>query len=148
MWFITFNGDGQNDPTDIPMMIDALLGCDLVCGYRKHRQDPWWRLAMSRIANAVRKRLCGDGMRDSCCALKVYRRACLDKIKLYDGMHRFLPALFHIEGYRIREIPVRHRPRTTGRSKYPCYRRLWKPIVDLWVVTWMRRRHLHYRVES
>lgn len=145
---ITLDGDGQNLPADIPLLINALDGFDLVCGYRMQRQDPWWRLTLSRIANAVRSRLCGDGMRDSCCALKVYRKACLQQIKLFDGMHRFLPALFHIEGYRIREIPVRHRPRTAGRSKYPFYRRILKPIIDLLAVTWMRWRHLQGNIGS
>jgi dolichol-phosphate mannosyltransferase len=145
---ITLDGDRQNDPTDIPQMIAALQQCDLVCGRRMRRQDNWWRLIFSAVANTVRKRICDDGIHDAGCALKAFRRDCLPHIKLFDGMHRFLPALFRLEGYRVREIPVRHRPRTAGRSKYPWYRRLLKPLIDLCAVAWMRKRHLGYRVES
>lgn len=139
---ITLDGDGQNDPSDIPRLIETLRDCDLVCGYRVDRQDPWWRKGVSRVANGVRQRLCGDGVQDTCCALKAFRRPCLDKITWFDGMHRFLPALFHMAGFRIRELPVHHRPRIAGRSKYPCTRRLIRPLVDLCGIIWMRRRHL------
>lgn len=145
---ITLDGDRQNDPADIPKLIHALTTCDLVCGYRVDRCDRWLKKATSRVANAIRSRICRDGIRDTGCSLKIFRSRCLRSIKLYDGMHRFLPALFLIEGFRVQEVAVSHRKRLNGQSKYPLHTRLLKPITDMLVVAWMRRRHLNYHAES
>ncbi len=147
-FIITLDGDRQNDPADIPKLLAAMDDCDMACGSRKRRRDNWWRRIVSRSANAIRRRVCRDGMIDNNCSLKVYRASCLHKIKMYEGMHRFLPALFIIEGFRIKEIPVNHRERQRGNSKYNILNRGLNTIFDLVAVFWMRRRHLRYEIES
>lgn len=143
---ITLDGDRQNDPADIPKLLAEMDHCDMACGSRQRRRDTWWRRIVSRSANAVRRRVCRDGMKDNNCSLKVYRTSCLQKIKMYEGMHRFLPALFIIEGFRIREIPVNHRERQRGKSKYNMLNRGVNTIFDLFAVFWMRRRHLRFEI--
>lgn len=145
---ITMDGDRQNDPHDIPKLVEAIKGHDLVCGFRRKRRDPWLKRSCSRLANFVRKRCCADGMQDTGCSLKIYRTESLRKIKIYQGMHRFLPALFVIEGCRIREIPVHHRARVKGKTKYNLFNRNWNTIMDMLAVWWMRSRHLHYKIEE
>ena len=144
---ITLDGDGQNDPADIPLMLEAMDDSDLVCGRRQSRRDPIWKKGISLLANTIRSRVCKDGMHDTGCSLKIYRRSCLEKIKLYHGLHRFLPALFTIEGFRTREVPVHHRARQRGKTKYHFFNRLFGPICDLFAVYWMRKKHLRYRIE-
>lgn len=144
---ITMDGDRQNDPADIPKMVAEAQHCDLVCGHRHRRRDPWTKKITSRLANFVRKRICQDGVQDTGCSLKVYRTQCLRKIKMYQGMHRFLPALFDIEGFSIKEIPVNHRPRAKGVTKYNIFNRSFNTICDMWAVRWMRKRHLNYQIE-
>lgn len=145
---ITLDGDRQNDPQDIPKMVEAATKYDLVCGVRTNRKDPWHKKITSKIANFMRSRLCHDHVQDTGCSLKVYRTECLKKIKMYNGMHRFLPALFSIEGFSIKEIPVHHRPRTQGVTKYNFFNRSFKPIVDMLAVRWMRKRQLHYKISG
>ncbi|MDR3624681.1 MAG: glycosyltransferase family 2 protein [Chlamydiales bacterium] len=145
---ITLDGDMQNDPHDIPALIDAVATCDLVCGVRINRHDPFSKRWISRISNFIRSRICQDGMRDTGCSLKIYRKACLSKIKMYHGMHRFLPALFKIEGFRLKEIPVNHRDRTKGKSNYHFFNRSIRPLVDMFAVLWMRKRHLYYTIKE
>lgn len=142
---ITLDGDRQNDPADIPKMVQAIETCDLVCGQRVKRKDPWTKKITSRLANFVRSRLCHDQVQDTGCSLKVYRTQCLHQIKMYNGMHRFLPALFGIEGFRVKEIPVNHRPRTKGVTKYNFFNRSFNTIVDMLAVRWMRKRQLRYQ---
>jgi dolichol-phosphate mannosyltransferase len=144
---ITMDGDRQNDPHDIPKLVAAMDGYDLVCGCRVNRQDPWSKKITSWIANYVRGRLCQDGVQDTGCSLKVYRTQSLRSIKMYQGMHRFLPALFSIEGFRIKEVPVNHRPRTRGTTKYNFFNRSFNTVADMWAVRWMRKRHLKYSIE-
>lgn len=144
---ITLDGDLQNDPADIPRLIKAMENCDLVCGYRENRNDPWHKKITSFIANAIRSRVCQDGMRDTGCSLKIYRRSCLKNIKMYQGMHRFLPALFKIEGFRLAELPVNHRKRVYGKTKYSLWNRSFNTIADMWAVRWMRQRHLNYQIK-
>jgi dolichol-phosphate mannosyltransferase len=145
---ITLDGDRQNDPTDIPLLLKSLEeGADLVCGIRKKRRDTIIKRVTSRLANTVRSRLCGDGMQDTGCSLKVYRRSCLQTIKLFEGMHRFLPALFSIEGYHCSQVPVNHRERVMGTSKYNFLNRSFNTVFDLFAVMWMRRRKLQYEVK-
>lgn len=145
---ITMDGDRQNDPKDIPKMVEAARKYDLVCGIRTNRKDPWHKKLTSKIANFMRSRLCQDYVKDTGCSLKVYRTDCLKKIKMYNGMHRFLPALFSIEGFSIKEISVNHRPRTLGATKYNFFNRSFKPIIDMLAVRWMRKRQLNYKISG
>ncbi len=144
---ITLDGDRQNDPADIPSLIEAIGDCDLVCGHRWNRKDPLSKKITSRIANPIRSWICQDGVHDTGCSLKVYRTSSLRRIKMYNGMHRFLPALFKIEGFRIKEVPVNHRERLKGTSKYNFFNRSFNTISDLWAVWWMNKRQLRYEVE-
>lgn len=145
---ITLDGDGQNDPQDLLNMVPLLHQYDLVCGIRKKRRDCWSKRWISKIANWVRSRICEDGVSDTGCSLKVYRRSCLQQIKLYHGMHRFLPALFVIEGFKVGEIPVHHRERQRGKSKYHLLNRSLNTVFDLFAVAWMKNRQLKYRVKE
>jgi dolichol-phosphate mannosyltransferase len=145
---ITLDGDRQNDPADIPKLVDAIVDQDMVVGWRVNRKDTLQKRLISRFSNAVRSRVCRDGMHDTGCSLKVFRKSALDKIKLYDGMHRFLPALFIIERLRIKEIPVHHRKREKGKTKYHFFNRSLRPMIDLFVVNWMRKRALYYQIEE
>lgn len=143
---ITLDGDRQNDPQDIPKLIDHITDCDLVCGIRTKRKDTLSKRFTSKLANFVRRKLCDDGVDDTGCSLKIYRRDCLTKIKMYHGMHRFLPALFKIEGFRIKQIPVNHRERLKGKSHYNFFNRSFNTVFDLIAVYWMRKRKLHYQI--
>lgn len=145
---ITMDGDRQNDPADIPKMLAALDNFDLVCGKRMKRKDPWHKRMISRIANAFRSRICQDGVSDTGCSLKIYRTQSLQKIKMFQGMHRFLPALFAIEGLRVKEIPVNHRPRAHGVTKYNIFNRSFNTIADMLAVRWMRMRRLNYQIKK
>lgn len=147
-YIITLDGDRQNDPHDIPKMLSLIDECDLVCGIRSKRKDPWSKKITSKIANKVRRWICDDGVQDTGCSLKIYRRECLAKIKMYHGLHRFLPALFKIEGFKIKEIPVNHRERTKGQSKYTFFNRSFNTLTDLWAVRWMNNRQLRYQIDS
>jgi glycosyltransferase involved in cell wall biosynthesis len=145
---VTLDGDLQNDPGDIPGMLEELRGVDMVCGYRKKRKDNFYRIIQSRIANAVRNWITGDDIIDTGCSLKAFRRECLERIKLYEGMHRFLPTLFKAEGYRVKQMPVRHQARKRGKTKYTMGNRLFKALKDLLAVRWMQKRGLRYRIEK
>lgn len=145
---ITLDGDRQNDPADIPKLTAAVADCDLVVGWRVNRKDTFQKRATSKISNWVRRRLCRDGVHDTGCSLKVYRREALSTIKMYRGMHRFLPALFQIEGFRVKEIPVNHRERSKGETKYHFFNRSLGPIMDLLVVRWMRHRTLKPQIRE
>lgn len=147
-FIITLDGDRQNDPQDIPKLISASVDMDLVCGQRVKRRDPWFKRIISRCANFVRSRFCGDGIPDTGCSLKLYRRSCFDKIKLFHGMHRFLPALFLMEGFRVTSVPVNHRERTKGKTKYNLFNRSFNTISDMLAVRWMRKRALRYQIEQ
>lgn len=142
------DGDGQNDPRDFPRLIGALERerVDMMCGVRQKRQDTVIRKISSRVANGVRNWATQESVTDVGCSIRVFRRECIDRIKLYEGMHRFFPTLFRMEGYSISEIPVNHRPRAKGLSKYGINNRLWKGIRDLMAVRWMMARHLSYEV--
>ena len=146
-YVITIDGDRQNDPRDIPELIKAVDGYDLVCGRRAKRTDPIFKRIISRCANMIRSRLCGDGMQDTGCSLKIYRATCLQQIKMFNGMHRFLPALFAIEGFRTTQVDVNHRERAKGKSKYNIFNRGFRTVTDMLVVMWMRKRSLHYTID-
>jgi dolichol-phosphate mannosyltransferase len=143
----TLDGDGQNDPADVPTLLvrwaDEGGGADgplLLAGWPATRNDTWLRRISSRIANGVRGRLLGDGTPDTGCGLKLFARATYLDLPYFDHMHRFLPALVVRHGGRVVSVPVRHRPRTRGQSHYGVWNRLWVGIVDLAGVMWLRRR--------
>jgi dolichol-phosphate mannosyltransferase len=138
------DGDGQNDPADIPALFAALslTGDGMAVGERRTRHDTWSRRLSSRIANSVRSALLHDGIRDTGCGLKVFYREEFLELPAFDHMHRFLPALMQQRGRKVRSIRVNHRPRRHGRSKYGIRNRFAAGIVDLLGVMWLRRRRL------
>ena len=146
-WIVTLDGDGQNDPADIPDVV-ARLAADgrqdtLVIGHRVDRRDNWVRRVSSRLANAVRRSILDDGAPDTGCGLKGFDRETYLDLPYFDHMHRFIPALMLQRGGRVVSVPVRHRPREAGRSKYGVMDRLWVGIVDLFGVSWLGRRNRH-----
>ncbi len=143
---VTMDADLQNDPSDIEVLLRALDAHDAAVGFRRLRHDSWIRRVSSRIANAVRNRLSGDDILDTGCSLKAFRRECLAGLKLYAGMHRFLPTLLRMDGYRVVQVPVNHRPRVRGESKYGVWNRAIRAFADLLAVRWMKRRRLSYEV--
>ena len=144
---VTLDADLQNDPRDIPGLLAALEeGNDAAVGYRSVRRDSRLKRVSSWIANSVRNALSGDDIIDTGCSLKAFRRESLSRIKLYTGMHRFFPTLLRIEGCRVVQVPVRHRERRAGRSKYGVTNRVFRAFADLLVVRWMKKRHLGYEV--
>jgi len=143
---ITMDADRQNDPADIPRLLDSLADYDVVCGVRRKRRDSLVRRLSSRIANAVRNWLTGDNIRDVGCSLRAFRAESLRDLKLYTGMHRFLPTLLKWDGWTVTEVSVNHRARTQGRSKYGIGNRLFRGLRDLFAVRWMRSRWLSYEV--
>lgn len=147
-WVITLDGDLQNDPSDIPRLIRQSEGYDLVCGWRHTRRDRLSKRWTSKLSNYVRSRLCKDYIHDTGCSLKLFKKSALDQIKLFHGMHRFLPALFRMEGFRILEVKVNHRYRTQGKSKYHFFNRSIGPIVDMFAVYWMRKKRLQYQIHE
>ncbi len=141
----TLDADLQNDPADLPRLLEALDGCDVVCGVRRRRHDSWLRRVSSRIANAVRNRLTRESITDVGCSLRVMRARFTRDIPVFDGMHRFLPTLLRLAGARVRELPVGHRERLHGESKYGIHNRLWRGIADLLAVRWLQRRWIDQR---
>lgn len=136
----TIDADLQNDPADLPGMVEALGDADAVVGVRTKRRDSIVRRLSSRVANWVRNRLSGDSIQDTGCALKVFRAEALETLPLFEGMHRFLPTLLRIHGFEVLERPVGHHPRTAGRSKYGVWNRAFRALRDLLAVRWMRSR--------
>jgi len=146
---ITLDGDLQNDPADIPAMLAKLdEGFDLVCGYRAKRKDTTFKRLQSRVANFVRSRFVGDHVRDSGCTLKVMRRDCREALLLFNGMHRFIPALIRNMGWRVTEVPVNHRPRIHGVSKYGFGNRAWRATMDMFGVRWLNSRRTRYSIRE
>lgn len=139
-WIATMDGDGQNDPADLPRLMALAGPFDVVNGIRAKRRDNLWRRLCSRIGNGARTLLTGRTVRDVGCSLRVFRRECLDAFPPYRGMHRFLPTLFAMAGFTLTEVPVNHRPRSQGRTKYSAWDRLRDGLPDLLAVRWMRRR--------
>jgi dolichol-phosphate mannosyltransferase len=138
---VTLDADLQNDPRDIPKLLEALdEGYGVVSGVRVDRRDKWLRRVSSRVANRVRRACTGDELTDIGCALKAYQAEYLRGIPVFDGMHRFLPVLAQCNGARIKEVPVRHHRRQQGQSHYGVSNRLWSGLADLWSVRWLQRR--------
>ncbi len=145
---VTLDADLQNDPADIPRLLEELQTCDAVIGVRQNRQDNFVRRVSSRVANYVRNRLSDEDVSDTGCSLKAFRRPALAHVVLYNGMHRFLPTLVKMEGFEVREVPVGHRPRKHGESKYGIGNRLVPSFIDLLAVRWMKKRKLRYEVRD
>jgi glycosyltransferase involved in cell wall biosynthesis len=143
---VTIDADLQNDPRDIPALLRALPGHDAAVGFRATRRDGVVRRWSSKIANAVRNRISGDDIVDTGCSLKAFRTEALREIKLWNGMHRFLPTLIKIDGGSVVQLPVNHRPRLKGTSKYGVWNRVFRSSADLFAVRWMKSRRLRYRV--
>lgn len=147
-WIVTMDGDGQNDPADIPALVSALGNIDspvshLVCGYRLARQDTWVKRYSSRIANAFRRRVLNDSTPDTGCGLKLFSKHVFMQLPYFDHMHRFLPALFLRQGAMVTNTVVNHRPRKKGTSHYGIRNRLWTGIIDMVGVMWLQRRIKH-----
>lgn len=150
-FFVTLDGDGQNDPASIPVLVRCLMDekADVVNGWRQKRQDSWTRRTCARIANGFRNGLTREHVRDVGCALRAFRRECVEQIPVFKGMHRFFPTLVRMAGYtKILERPVNHRPRKRGKTKYGINNRLWVGIVDLLAVRWMLSRMVYPRVKE
>jgi glycosyltransferase involved in cell wall biosynthesis len=146
---VLIDGDLQNDPTDIPRLLAEIdQGADLVCGYRLKRKDTWFKRIQSRIANRVRSRFTGDGVRDTGCTLKAMRRECREALIPFHGMHRFIPALIKGLGYKITEIPVNHRPRQHGASKYNFGNRALRATIDMFGVRWFLDRQIKFAIKE
>jgi glycosyltransferase involved in cell wall biosynthesis len=140
---VTLDGDGQNDPASIPTLIETLLlkDADMINGIRGKRHDSTIRKLSSKIANAFRNLLTGEHVKDVGCSLRAFRKDAVMEIPVFKGMHRFLPTLVRIAGYnKIFEIPVRHRQRSKGKTKYGISNRLWVGIYDVFAVVWMKSR--------
>lgn len=148
-YLVTLDADLQNDPRDLPKFLDALKQYDCVCGTRvqtRGQGDNFIRIASSRIANAVRNKLSGEQISDAGCTYRAFRRECLNNVKFFKGMHRFLPTLFKIEGHSVTEIPVTNNPRFAGESHYGVWNRLFASFYDLLAVRWMKKRMLKYQI--
>ncbi len=147
-YVVSMDADMQNNPADIPKLLDKLDSYDMVCGWRQKRNDPWIKRISSMVANFIRNKLSQENIKDTGCSLKAYRKECLHRIKLYNGMHRFLPTLFKMEGFTVTEIVVNHYPRKFGKSKYGISNRAFRAFIDLLAVRWMKKRKLHYEVDN
>lgn len=148
-YLVTLDADLQNDPRDLPKFLEALKQYDCVCGTRvdtRGKGDNFIRIASSRIANAVRNKLSGEQISDAGCTYRAFRRECLDNVKFFKGMHRFLPTLFKIEGHTVTEIPVTNNPRFAGESHYGVWNRLFASFYDLLAVRWMKKRMFKYQI--
>jgi glycosyltransferase involved in cell wall biosynthesis len=145
---VTMDADMQNHPSDIPTLLEQVGRWDVACGVRRHRQDSFVRRVSSRIANWVRNQLTHDDIKDVGCSLRAMKAECVKRLKLYDGMHRFLPTLLKLDGWSVTEVPVSHRPRTRGNTHYGIRNRLFRGLRDLFAVRWMQSRWLAYGIEE
>ena len=147
---VSLDADLQNDPADIPAMVKKLeeTRSDMVIGVRVNRQDTWSRKMQSRIGNGVRNWITGDRITDTGCSLKLVKREAIDRVRLFTGMHRFLPTLIRYAGYKVVEMPVNHRPRQFGVSKYGAMNRAFRGLADCFAVRWMGTRMLKYDVRE
>jgi dolichol-phosphate mannosyltransferase len=149
-YVVSLDADLQNDPADIPAMMQKLeqAKADMVAGVRVNRQDTWSRKMQSRIGNGVRNWITGDRITDTGCSLKLVRKEAVDRVRLFTGMHRFLPTLVRYAGYKVIEMPVNHRARQFGVSKYGAMNRAFRGLADCFAVRWMGKRMLNYNVRE
>ncbi|BBO21292.1 MAG: hypothetical protein DPW12_15050 [Rhodocyclaceae bacterium] len=141
-WIGTLDGDGQNDPADLPRMLEEArrLGVDCVTGVRAKRRDNFLRKLSSRVGNGFRNWATGDRVSDSGCGVRVVRAGCVRELPVFNGLHRFMPTLLRSKGFSVAETPVNHRPRLRGVSKYGVHNRLWRGIRDCFGVRWFAAR--------
>jgi glycosyltransferase involved in cell wall biosynthesis len=139
-WIVTMDADQQNDPADIPALLEAGKDVDAVCGVRRRREDDWIKRTSSRIANGFRNWVTKDVIADAGCTFRAVKREALREIPVFNGMHRFLPTLLKLQGFKVTEIPVNHRPRIRGESKYGIGNRMFRGLVDCFAILWFRRR--------
>jgi glycosyltransferase involved in cell wall biosynthesis len=147
-YVITMDSDLQNNPMDILEMVPYLAEYDMVTGWRKNRHDTRWKKFSSWFANSVRNHLSRETIHDTGCSLKIMKTEYLKNIRMYKGMHRFLPTLMRMEGAKVKEVPVSHRPRTRGVSKYGTWDRAFSGLRDLLVVRWMQDRKISYEIKE
>ncbi|OGQ37155.1 MAG: glycosyl transferase [Deltaproteobacteria bacterium RIFCSPHIGHO2_12_FULL_43_9] len=145
---ITLDADLQNDPNDIPKVIEALEHADVACGWRWKRNDPVIKKISSKIANGVRNWLNQEDIKDTGCSLKAFRRSVVERFKLYKGLHRFFPTLAKMEGFRVVEVKVNHRERQFGISKYGVTNRIFRALADAFAIRWMQKRIIRYEFEE
>ena len=148
-YLVTLDADLQNDPRDLPRFLEALKQFDCVCGTRvgtRGKGDNFIRIASSRIANWVRNKLSGEQISDAGCTYRACKRECIENLKFFKGMHRFLPTLIKLEGFTVTEIPVSNNPRFSGHSHYGVWNRVFASFYDLLAVRWMKKRMFHYRI--
>lgn len=146
---VTIDGDGQNVPSDIPLLVSALGDdCDCCCGYRAKRQDTVWRRKGSRLANGVRNAVLGETIVDTGCSVKAFKAPFIRDLQPWNGMHRFFASFVAMRGGKIRQVEVRHRPRSAGVSKYTNWGRLKRTIFDLFAVKWLKSRSRLYWVST
>lgn len=146
---VTLDADLQNDPADIPCLLDLLLNSnyDMVNGVRKKRHDSMIRIMSSKIANKFRNGLTQSSVTDVGCSIRAFYRKCVENVPIFKGMHRFLPTLVEMQGFRITEAPVNHRPRIKGITKYGVNNRLWVGIIDTFAVAWMQHRFVYPKIK-
>ncbi len=144
----TLDGDLQNDPADVPRLLERAAGCDVVIGRRAVRRDTLARRLAGRFANAIRRAILGDGASDTGCSLKIFPAEVFLALPRFDGMHRFLPALFRDQGMSVSEVDVNHRERRAGRSKYTNLARLRRTVFDLLGVWWLSKRTIRLDAED
>ncbi|MGC8492419.1 MAG: glycosyltransferase family 2 protein [Syntrophobacteraceae bacterium] len=146
----TIDGDGQNDPADIPALYQKVRSgeADMANGYRAKRQDNLKRKISSLLGNGFRTWLTGKTVRDAGCSTRVFRRECVQSAPQFAGMHRFLPTLAAMQGFRLTETPVNHRPRVKGNSKYSISNRLWVSLLDIFGLFWLKKRAWHYAIKA
>ncbi len=146
---VTLDADLQNDPKDLPKFLEALRRYDCVCGSRveaRKQGDSWLRSISSCVANWVRNKLTHETVTDSACCYRAFKRECVENLKFFRGMHRFLPTLIKLEGYTVTEIPIIHNARKAGRSHYGVWNRLFGASYDLLAVRWMQKRMFRYEI--
>jgi dolichol-phosphate mannosyltransferase len=150
-YFVTLDADLQNDPKDLPKFWEALKNYDCVCGTRvatRGKGDNFVKVASSRIANWVRNKLSDENISDAGCCYRAFKRECIQDLKFFKGMHRFMPTLIKMEGFTVTEIPVSTNPRFAGQSHYGVWNRLFASFYDLLAVRWMKKRMFKYKISA
>lgn len=146
-WIATLDADGQNDPADLPKLWAARADADAVFGFRAKRKDTWSKRYGSKFANAVRNLILKEDITDTGCAVKIFRKSLTGELMPWNGMHRFYGSLFRMQGALILQMPVNHRPRAAGTSKYTNWGRLKKTVRDLFAMRWLRTRYVRVRLK-
>lgn len=149
-YIVILDADLQNDPADVPAMVAKVASgeCDFVNGWRRDRHDPWIRLVSTKIGNGVRNWLTRESIKDSACGLKVFTREVMLSLKMFEGLHRFMPTLAKMNGFTVQEVVVNHRPRVAGVAKYGVRNRLFNGLRDAFAVRWMQKRNLRYETKE